>query len=151
MIWFSSSKISFKKHKNLIQKWMQSEWIQSFITRKELQLIGFFCFLFVIIIIRLVQLQIFDHQMYDQLLSQQHYKESLLDPDRWNIYALDKWGHPVKLTENITLYDLAVDAKRPGHVRGKTQNRKFLRFCRRDDFFERALSVAKNRVRVIVG
>jgi len=49
--------------------------------------------------------------MYDQLLSQQHYKESLLDPDRWNIYALDKWGHPVKLTENITLYDLAVDAK----------------------------------------
>lgn len=61
---------------------MQSEWIQSFITKKELQLIGFFCFLFVIIIIRLVQLQIFDHQMYDQLLSQQHYKESLLDPDR---------------------------------------------------------------------
>lgn len=61
---------------------MYSEWIQSFIASKELQLIGFFCLFFVIIIIRLVQLQIFDHQMYDQQLSQQHYKESLLDPDR---------------------------------------------------------------------
>ena len=61
---------------------MHSEWIQSFIASKELKLIGFFCLLFVIIIIRLIQLQIFDHQMYDQQLSQQHYKESLLDPDR---------------------------------------------------------------------
>ena len=115
MFWFSSWKItknpSNKNNKSLIQSWMQAEWIQAFISRKELQLIAFFCFLFVIILVRLVQLQIFDHQMYDQQLSQQHYKEALLDPERWNIYALDKGGHPVKLTENITLYDLAVDAK----------------------------------------
>lgn len=73
---------SNKNNKSLIQSWMQAEWIQAFISRKELQLIAFFCFLFVIILVRLVQLQIFDHQMYDQQLSQQHYKEALLDPER---------------------------------------------------------------------
>ena len=30
---------------------------------------------------------------------------------RWDIYALDKTGQPVKLTENINLYDIALDPR----------------------------------------
>lgn len=51
------------------------------------------------------------HDDYDAQLSRLHYRESLLDPERWDIYALDKGGHPVKLTENLILYDLALDPK----------------------------------------
>ncbi len=31
--------------------------------------------------------------------------------ERWDIYALDKSGQPVKLTENINLYDVAIDPR----------------------------------------
>lgn len=59
--------------------------------------------------IRLFWLQIIKHEEYDAQLSKLHYKESLLTPERGNIFALDKGGHPVQLTENLTLYDLALD------------------------------------------
>ena len=41
------------------------------------------------------------HDEYERQLSKLHYRESLLDPERGNIFALDKGGHPVKLTENL--------------------------------------------------
>lgn len=78
-------------------------------TNKELNLIIFFCFLFLILIIRLFRLQVIKHKDYEIQLSKLHYKESLLDPERGNIFGKDKGGHPVQLTENITLYDLALD------------------------------------------
>ena len=34
-----------------------------------------------------------------------------VNADRWDIYALDKSGQPVKLTENINLYDIALDPR----------------------------------------
>ena len=85
--------------------------VNSIINSKELTLIVFFLFLFFILTAKLFWLQIVKHDEYDLQLSKLHYKESSLAPERWNIYALDKWGHEVQLTENITLYDLALDPK----------------------------------------
>ena len=85
--------------------------VANLLESKETQLIAFFCFLFFIIILRLFQLQILEYEEYNTLLSKLHYRESLLTPERGNIYALDKGWHPVKLTENITLYDLAIDPR----------------------------------------
>ena len=85
--------------------------IKATIQSKELTLIIFFLFLFWILIIKLFRLQIIKHNEYDIQLSKLHYKESSLTPERGNIFALDKWGHAVQLTENITLYDLALDPK----------------------------------------
>lgn len=85
--------------------------VKHFLNNKEVALVSFFCFLFLILTIRLFQLQIVEHDEYDAKLSKLHYKESLLDPERWNIFAMDKGGHPVQLTENLTLYDLALDPK----------------------------------------
>ncbi len=83
--------------------------IERVLQSKELLLICFFCWLFLILIIRLFWLQIIKHDEYNTQLSKLHYKESLLSPERGNIYVRDKGGKPVKLTENITLYDLALD------------------------------------------
>ena len=38
--------------------------------------------------------------------------------ERWDIYALDKTGQPVKLTENINLYDVALDPREIGYSTG---------------------------------
>ena len=38
--------------------------------------------------------------------------------ERWDIYALDKTGQPVKLTENINLYDVALDPREVGYSTG---------------------------------
>jgi cell division protein FtsI/penicillin-binding protein 2 len=85
--------------------------VNTVINSKELTLITFFLFLFFILAAKLFWLQIVKHDEYDMQLSRLHYKESSLDPERGNIYALDKGGHEVQLTENITLYDLALDPK----------------------------------------
>ena len=85
--------------------------VNTVIHSKELTLITFFLFLFFILAAKLFWLQIVKHDEYDMQLSRLHYKESSLDPERGNIYALDKGGHEVQLTENITLYDLALDPK----------------------------------------
>lgn len=85
--------------------------VRKIMTSKELTLIAFFLFLFFILTAKLFWLQIVKHDEYDIQLSKLHYKESSLAPDRWNIFALDKGWHEVQLTENITLYDLALDPK----------------------------------------
>lgn len=99
--------------------------LQQRFSDKNSGLLFFFCFLFFILTLRLFWLQVVKHDEYERQLSKLHYRESLLDPERGNIFALDKGGHPVKLTENLTLYDLALDPndltvfpekKQDGHV-----------------------------------
>ncbi|MCF7834635.1 penicillin-binding protein 2 [Candidatus Gracilibacteria bacterium] len=60
---------------------------------------------------RLFILQVVNHSYYDDVLNKQHISKSLLAADRGNIYAYDKSNSPVKLTENITLYNIFVDPK----------------------------------------
>lgn len=64
-----------------------------------------------ILVIKLFYIQIIKHNHYDIQLSKQYYKESFFLPERGNIFALDKGGHTVQLTQNITFYDLALDPK----------------------------------------
>lgn len=91
--------------------WIKIPFIQQLLTSKEFALVCFFCCLFFILGVRLFWLQVVKYDQYDAQLSRLHYKESLLEPERGDIYALDKGWHPVKLTENLTLYDLALDPK----------------------------------------
>jgi hypothetical protein len=83
-----------KKHKargnQFFSQLKSHPWVSSFLESKEMQLIAFFCFLFFVIILRLFQLQVIEYDEYNALLSKQHYRESLLKPERGNIYALDK-------------------------------------------------------------
>jgi cell division protein FtsI/penicillin-binding protein 2 len=76
---------------------------------REVWLIILFFLLFGVIIIRLFYLQIIQHQAYDAKLNSQHTRSTSVKANRGNIYALDKSGQPVKLTENMTLYDIALD------------------------------------------
>jgi len=78
---------------------------------KEFYLLSFFAFLFFIIFLRLFWLQIFNHSYYEDLLSRQHVSQSFLKAKRGNIFAYDKSGKPVQLTENITMYNIFVDPK----------------------------------------
>jgi len=78
---------------------------------REFYLLVFFGFLFFILFLRLFWLQIFNHSYYEDLLSRQHVSQSFLKAKRGNIYAYDKSGKPVQLTENITMYNIFVDPK----------------------------------------
>jgi len=69
----------------------------------------FFLFLFLIIVLRLVYVQLIQGDYYDRLLSSQHISRSNLKADRWHIYVSDKSKQPIQLTENITLYNVFVD------------------------------------------
>lgn len=69
----------------------------------------FFGFLFLVVVLRLVYIQLIQADYYDQLLSNQHISKSNLDAERGQIYALDKSWQPLQLTENITMYNLFVD------------------------------------------
>lgn len=78
---------------------------------REFYLLLFFVFLFLILISRLFYLQIIQHSEYDNLLNQQHISDSTLKAKRWDIYANEKSNNPVKLTDNITSYNVFVDPK----------------------------------------
>lgn len=71
----------------------------------------FFGSFFFLIFLRLFWLQLLNHSYYEDLLSKQHVSQSLLKAKRGNIFAYDKSGKPVQLTENITLYNVFVDPK----------------------------------------
>lgn len=77
-----------------------------------------FFLLFLIILIRLFQLQIVNHTKYDTLLTNQHTRTTSTKAERGAIYALDKSGQPIKLTENMTLYDIAIDPTMIGLTTG---------------------------------
>ena len=76
-----------------------------------MQLASLFWAMFLIIIIRLFYLQIIQHNNYNTELIKQSTSIASIRADRWDIYALDKTWQPVKLTENINLYDIAIDPR----------------------------------------
>jgi cell division protein FtsI/penicillin-binding protein 2 len=78
---------------------------------KEIQLISLFWAMFLVLIIRLFYLQIFQHDKYNTELIKQSTSLASIKAERWDIYALDKTWQPVKLTENINLYDIALDPR----------------------------------------
>ncbi|MDR0369335.1 MAG: hypothetical protein LBH96_02070 [Candidatus Peribacteria bacterium] len=85
---------------------------------REVQLMTLFFFLFFIIIVRLFYLQVVQHSFYDATLSAQHTRSTSVKANRGDIYAVDKTGQPVKLTENLSLYDVALDPKLVGITTG---------------------------------
>ena len=76
-----------------------------------MQLASLFWTMFFIIIIRLFYIQIIQHDSYNTELIKQSTSLASIKAERWDIYALDKTGQPVKLTENINLYDIALDPR----------------------------------------
>ncbi len=78
---------------------------------KEFYLLCFFCMLFFIIIFRLFFIQIVNHKSYEDLLNSQQVNESILEAERWNIFADDKSEKHIQLTENITMYNVIADPK----------------------------------------
>ena len=106
---------SFKKKRKI---W---EWISFYFHKipfiwnlnftKEIQLISVFSVMFFVIVIRLFFLQIIQHNNYNIELMKQSTSLASIKAERWDIYALDKSWQPVKLTENINLYDIAIDPR----------------------------------------
>lgn len=112
---YNSFQKSFKKQRSL------SEWLAYYFNQipfignvnfsREIQLILLFSILFLIIIIRLFYIQIIQHKNYNTELMKQSTSLASIKADRWDIYAVDKTWQPVKLTENINLYDVALDPR----------------------------------------
>jgi len=84
---------------------------------REVQLIVLFFAMFGVLAIRLFYLQVIQHNYYETRLNTQHTRSTSVKADRGNIYALDKTGQPVKLTENISLYDIALDPTLVGETK----------------------------------
>ena len=76
-----------------------------------MQLASLFWAMFLVIIIRLFYIQIIQHNNYNTELIKQSTSLASIKAERWDIYALDKTWQPVKLTENINLYDIAIDPR----------------------------------------
>ena len=96
---------SFKKEHNLWEQisyyFHKIPFIWNLNFSKEIQLASLFWALFLVIVIRLFYLQIIQHNSYNAELIKQSTSLASIKADRWDIYALDKTGQPVKLTENI--------------------------------------------------
>ena len=106
---------SFKKKRNLWEQisfyFHKIPFIWNLNFSKEIQLASLFWTMFFIIIIRLFYIQIIQHDSYNTELIKQSTSLASIKAERWDIYALDKTGQPVKLTENINLYDIALDPR----------------------------------------
>lgn len=76
-----------------------------------MQLASLFGAMFFVIVIRLFYLQVIQHNNYNDELIKQSTSLASINAERWDIYALDKTWQPVKLTENINLYDIALDPR----------------------------------------
>ena len=106
---------SFKKQRNFQEQisyyFQKIPFIWNIGFSKEIQLSSLFWVMFIVIIIRLFYLQIIQHNNYNAELIKQSTSLASIKADRWDIYALDKTGQPIKLTENINLYDIAIDPR----------------------------------------
>ena len=104
---------NYQRHSSLklkIKHFLQDiPFIKGIFFSKEMQLIGIFGLLFVIIIVRIFYIGVIKHNYYETILNNQHSSSTAIKAERGDIYALNKSGQPVKLTENITLYDVAFD------------------------------------------
>ncbi|MDR2416482.1 MAG: hypothetical protein LBD75_08040 [Candidatus Peribacteria bacterium] len=103
---YKKSHTFFEHLEKLLQK---IPFFKKVVWTREMQLIVLFFLLFAIIIIKLFYLQIIQHSTYDAKLNVQHTRSTSVKANRGDIYARDKSGQPVKLTENLSLYDVALD------------------------------------------
>lgn len=93
----------------LIKRLKQIPFFYNIWFKREFYVFLFFCFLFFLIVARLFWLQIIKQNYFQSGLNSQHFSESLLEADRWDIYAYDNSENPVKLTENMTMYNIIID------------------------------------------
>ena len=98
------------------KKWIENKLkynkdLADFLSRPEFIIFAIFCWLFFILVLRLFFVQIINHKKYDEILNSQHFTQSSLHAERWDILAYDKAGNEVKLTENISMYNMYVDPK----------------------------------------
>ncbi len=95
-----------------VNRWLKKNpRVAHFVRTKELHLLAFFGVLIGILCMRLFRLQIVSGNEYEKTLSNQHLSSSTLKAKRWSIYALDKSWKPMKLTENIQLFNVFIDPK----------------------------------------
>jgi len=78
---------------------------------KELWICIGFVSLFIIVTIRLIQLEIVRHDYYDQKLIEQHYQHINIKAKRGNILIESPSGQSIKLTSNASRYDIFIDPK----------------------------------------
>ncbi len=120
---YSNFQKSFKKKRNIWERiayyFQKIPFIWNLNFTKEIQLASLFWIMFLIIIIKLFYLQIIQHDNYNAELMKQSTSLASITAERWDIYALDKTGQPVKLTENINLYDVALDPREIWYNTGK--------------------------------
>lgn len=76
---------------------------------KEIKIIWFFVFLFMIIFGRLFYLQVVNAKEYQKKLFTQHASNTTLTAKRWNIFVTDNSWNERKLTENINIYTIFAD------------------------------------------
>lgn len=90
-----------------------------FTQTKEWWIVIIFAFLFLLLIGKIISLQLINWNTYDAILQQTHTLFWKLEATRWNIYVNDvSQQQPIKLTENVTLYNLFVD---PAFVKDKSK------------------------------
>jgi cell division protein FtsI/penicillin-binding protein 2 len=90
-----------------------------FTQTKEWFIVLIFWFLFFLLLIKIFSLQILSWNTYDTILQQTHTLFWKLEATRWNIYVHDaSQQQPIKLTENVTLYNVFVD---PAFVKDKSK------------------------------
>ena len=81
-----------------------------FMQTKEWQIVVIFMFLLWILLIRVFYIQIIQWSYYQWLLSKNHNLSKTTSAIRWNIYVSDASQiQPLKLTENVTLFNVFVD------------------------------------------
>ena len=106
---------SFKKERNIREQFSfyfhKIPFIWNLNFSKEMQLASLFWAMFLVILVRLFYLQIIQHNDYNNELIKQSTSLASIKAERWDIYALDKTWQPVKLTENINLYNIAIDPR----------------------------------------
>lgn len=78
---------------------------------KEIWICIGFVSLFVIVLIRLIQLEIMRHDFYDQKLIEQHYQHINIKAKRGNVLIESPSGQSIKLTSNSSRYDIFIDPK----------------------------------------
>lgn len=101
----------FQLNKWIENKFKENKTLADFVQRPEFVVFLIFCLLFFILFLRLFFVQIVHHKKYEDILNRQHFTQSSLQADRWDILAYDKAWNEVKLTENISMYNMYVDPK----------------------------------------
>ncbi len=78
---------------------------------KEMWICIGFVALFIIVMIRLIQLEIVRHDFYDQKLIDLHFQHINIKAKRGNIFIESPSGQSIKLTSNSSRYDIFIDPK----------------------------------------